>query len=501
MWLEVSSEGQPTRSLQLGDATITVGRADDCELVVDDAFVSHHHARIDARTDGVWITDLGSRNGTFVNGELLVTARRLDGGSEVRIGSTILRIATPPPVENKKTEPRKVSYRQRSVLYLEPSHAGAAIGSAIFAVLFGLMALTALAYTTSAWPDSWRPNPDIPEEAPVIVAAVLGGFALLLILGAALSGRRWYIARAIERVSDDPLLASIHPDAHPVATAPRAVATAIPALEVRFVTPRTLPRLKRCLGVTATANIAGRPPLEIAYLRLFDNRPRTRTFIEGAWREFGSVWLLRSSQSVTPAEYRATMRGGGLAQLFISTPDQLHAALSADDSPHPRGREVFRNVGTDKIRVRDRYGGYPVHAMLVHGSFWKEAVDALLGQVDLVALDLSGFRPSNLGTGYELQRVVDRFPIDRLVLLADERSDQPFLEEQIRDAWSTMAAGSPNAVGGSQQALVAITDHFVKSTTTHQDGSTSETVRLDADRSQGRRVLVMAQARLEESRV
>ena len=64
-----------------------------------------------------------------------------------------------------------------------------------------------------------------------------------------------------------------------------------------------------------------------------------------------------------------------------------------------------------------------------------------------------------------------------------------------------MAARSPNAVAGSQQALVAITDHLVKSTTTNQDGSTSETVRLAADRSQGRGLLVMVQARLEQSRV
>src|SRR4029079_11460370 len=137
---------------------------------------------------------------------------------------------------------------------------------------------------------------------------------------------------------------------HPIAPSPRA--SVIPRLDVQFVPTRKLPRLKRRLRVTATRNIAGGPPLEIAYLRLFDNRPRTRTFIEGAWREFGSVWLLRSSQSVTPAEYRAAMRGGGLSQLFISTPDQLHTALSADDSPHPRGREVFRDVGTAKITVR-----------------------------------------------------------------------------------------------------------------------------------------------------
>jgi len=57
----------------------------------DDEFASARHARIEPRADGVWVEDLGSTNGTFVNGER-VTAERLQAGDVVRVGQTELRL-------------------------------------------------------------------------------------------------------------------------------------------------------------------------------------------------------------------------------------------------------------------------------------------------------------------------------------------------------------------------------------------------------------------------
>ena len=57
----------------------------------DDEFASAQHARVERRPDGVWIEDLGSTNGTFVNGEP-VTAQRLEPGDVVRVGQTELRL-------------------------------------------------------------------------------------------------------------------------------------------------------------------------------------------------------------------------------------------------------------------------------------------------------------------------------------------------------------------------------------------------------------------------
>ena len=51
---------------------------------------------------------------------------------------------------------------------------------------------------------------------------------------------------------------------------------------------------------------------------------------------------------------------------------------------------------------------------MCHDAIWKRAVDVLLARVDVVVLDLSGYHREHVGTGYELQRVVDRFPIERV---------------------------------------------------------------------------------------
>ena len=74
-------------------STVTVvGRDADSGIPLgDDEFASAQHARIEPRSDGVWVEDLGSTNGTFVNGER-VTAERLQAGDVVRVGQTELRL-------------------------------------------------------------------------------------------------------------------------------------------------------------------------------------------------------------------------------------------------------------------------------------------------------------------------------------------------------------------------------------------------------------------------
>jgi pSer/pThr/pTyr-binding forkhead associated (FHA) protein/tetratricopeptide (TPR) repeat protein len=64
----------------------TVGRVIDNALVIDDVSVSRRHARIEVRGDDLWVRDLGSSNGTFVNSER-VEERVLAHGDEVRFGS------------------------------------------------------------------------------------------------------------------------------------------------------------------------------------------------------------------------------------------------------------------------------------------------------------------------------------------------------------------------------------------------------------------------------
>jgi hypothetical protein len=76
----------------LDSAGISIGRGGPNEVRLDgDDFASAQHARVEPRRDGVWIEDVGSTNGTFVNGVRLSKARKLAIGDLVRVGETDLR--------------------------------------------------------------------------------------------------------------------------------------------------------------------------------------------------------------------------------------------------------------------------------------------------------------------------------------------------------------------------------------------------------------------------
>ena len=69
-----------------------LGRGGENAIRLDgDDFVSTRHALLEPRPDGLWVEDVGSTNGTFVNGARVTTARLLTAGDVVRIGQTDLQ--------------------------------------------------------------------------------------------------------------------------------------------------------------------------------------------------------------------------------------------------------------------------------------------------------------------------------------------------------------------------------------------------------------------------
>jgi len=66
---------------------VLVGRAPSADIRIGDPRVSRLHARIEMRDDGVYVEDLGSRNGTSVDGDVIAGSRRLAAGQEVGVGS------------------------------------------------------------------------------------------------------------------------------------------------------------------------------------------------------------------------------------------------------------------------------------------------------------------------------------------------------------------------------------------------------------------------------
>jgi FHA domain len=79
-------------SFDLGEAPITIGRANDSTLVVTDDYASSRHARIFAQ-DGQWIVeDLGSTNGTYLGRTRVTRPMPVPAGVPIRIGKTVLEL-------------------------------------------------------------------------------------------------------------------------------------------------------------------------------------------------------------------------------------------------------------------------------------------------------------------------------------------------------------------------------------------------------------------------
>jgi Protein of unknown function (DUF3662)/FHA domain len=77
--------------IELTDDPNIIGRLADCRVIITDTNTSRHHAEIRRAGSGFVLSDLGSTNGTFVNGERLLGDRRLADGDIVTVGAVSLR--------------------------------------------------------------------------------------------------------------------------------------------------------------------------------------------------------------------------------------------------------------------------------------------------------------------------------------------------------------------------------------------------------------------------
>ncbi|MFF5341940.1 FHA domain-containing protein [Streptomyces althioticus] len=90
----VVTEGTLTgTTVALQGQTITLGRAHDSTIVLDDDYASSRHARIYPDRDGQWIVeDLGSTNGTYLDRTRLTTPTPIAPGAPIRIGKTVIEL-------------------------------------------------------------------------------------------------------------------------------------------------------------------------------------------------------------------------------------------------------------------------------------------------------------------------------------------------------------------------------------------------------------------------
>ncbi len=92
MEIQIKLPGQASRVQRFSSTVITVGRATDCELCVDDPSISRRHCRISRAADGWVVEDLGSANGTAVAGRRIAGACAVAAGASITLGDLMLQI-------------------------------------------------------------------------------------------------------------------------------------------------------------------------------------------------------------------------------------------------------------------------------------------------------------------------------------------------------------------------------------------------------------------------
>ena len=129
-YLIVSGDGAAPTSRVMAlpeDADLLLGRDSDVEIPIDHDSVSRRHARIRRRGDQITVEDLGSRNGTLVNGQPITAARRLTAGDMIRVGPAQAIVAAASPVRHgrqvgtiNELEDRLAAEVDRAVRYHRP---------------------------------------------------------------------------------------------------------------------------------------------------------------------------------------------------------------------------------------------------------------------------------------------------------------------------------------------------------------------------------------------
>lgn len=89
--LFVRSETQQGQEFEVGDVVV-LGRSEETDVVLDDPYASEFHLRLVSQENGMMLHDLGSTNGTYVNGRRVSAPTELKRGDTIQVGKTVMEI-------------------------------------------------------------------------------------------------------------------------------------------------------------------------------------------------------------------------------------------------------------------------------------------------------------------------------------------------------------------------------------------------------------------------
>ena len=114
-----NQSSDPSKEFELIKSEIIIGRDDGVDIVIPTPAVSRRHAKLSMEGNGYVLEDLGSSNGTFVNGERLRGRKALHAGDEIKLGQAITLAYSAPVTEE---ESQKTVMRSSPVKASQPAH-------------------------------------------------------------------------------------------------------------------------------------------------------------------------------------------------------------------------------------------------------------------------------------------------------------------------------------------------------------------------------------------
>lgn len=185
----------------------------------------------------------------------------------------------------------------------------------------------------------------------------------------------------------------------------------------------------------AAAKFAGHAPgagVGLTFLRVFSLGRRSDALfsaIASYWRHLGNVQLITgpdlAHRTVQPYQFLDFL-SGGLSRHFVRDRTSLDSRLAECDlAPGPDGR--FR-----------------INNFFCYADSWQAVLPGLVGERNIVLMDLRSFSAANAGCIHELRFLVQEVPLDRCVLVIDETTDAHFLERTLKEAAARLPAGSLN---------------------------------------------------------
>ena len=171
-------------------------------------------------------------------------------------------------------------------------------------------------------------------------------------------------------------------------------------------------------------------PERLLLLRVFGHQTRTEKLFDHLarqWRFRGPVQLIAGGDLAM----RTVDPGDVLA--FVSGRLRTQYVASAGEVPGRMERLDMQTDPDGRFRVNELY--------CLHDT-WKATLRSLLAVTDRVVMDLRGFSRESRGCLYELQQIVAAIPGDRVVLIADQATDRPLLEDTLARAWAAAHPGT-----------------------------------------------------------